>query len=75
MSNLLPHLTERQNIIEEKNKIKNEKIKIILLPYHHHLDQQEQLLNQASVLMLYPAFEPGVIDRVTRLAFSEVLHA
>lgn len=50
-------------------------IRIITLLFHHHLDQQEQLLNQASVLMLYPAIETMVVDKVTRLKMLEVLYA
>ena len=50
-------------------------IRIITLLFHHHLDQQEQLLNQASVLMLYPAIETMVVDKVTRLKILEVLYA
>ena len=50
-------------------------VRIITLLFHHHLDQQEQLLNQASVLMLYPAIETMVVDKVTRLKMLEVLYA
>lgn len=50
-------------------------IRIITLLFHHHLDQQEQLLNQASVLMLYPAIETMVVDKVTGLKMLEVLYA
>jgi hypothetical protein len=47
------------------NENENEKVRIILLLFHHHLDRQEQLLNRASVLMLFPAIKKVVVDGVT----------
>jgi len=59
------HIKEKNDTRENENENEKEKVRIILLLFHHHWDRQEQLLNRASVLMLFPAIKKVVVDEVT----------